>query len=149
MAAGPRRGGMQDDGGFGKRGNVRLTPAPKRTAQAQAAPAVEPTGGFGGAFTSIPNPMKWAGGGLAVLALVGMLAGGGLGGGGFLGGLLGGMLANRLMQSKAPVAAPVPHAGSSNATAAHAGGSAASTQAVTRGGFGATTGSHGGGSSGG
>lgn len=144
MAAGPRRGGMQEDGGFGKRGAVRLTPAPQTR---QAAAATEPTSGFGGAFSSIPNPMKWAGGGLAVLALVGMLAGTGLSGGGFLGGLLGGMLANRLMQSKAPAAAP--HAGSPNTSAAHAGGSAASTQAVTRGGFGATAGAHGGGSGGG
>lgn len=148
MAAGPRRGGMQDDGGFGKRGNVRLTPEAQRASRTQAAaPAVEPAGGFGGAFSSIPNPMKWAGGGLAVLAIVGMLAGGGLGGGGFLGGLLGGMLANRLMQNKAPAAAP--HAGAPTTAAAHSGGSAASTQAVTRGGFGATAGAHGGGSGGG
>ena len=145
MAAGPRRGGMQEDGGFGKRGAVRLTPAPQ---DRQAAAATEPSGGFGGAFSSIPNPMKWAGGGLAVLALVGMLAGTGLSGGGLLGGLLGGMLANRLMQNKAPTAAP--HAGAPTSAAAHAGGSSASsTPAVSRGGFGATAGAHGGGSGGG
>jgi hypothetical protein len=148
MAAGPRRGGTPDDGGFGKRGNVRLTPQIQATQAAHAtAAAKEPAGGFGGAFSSIPNPMKWAGGGLAVLALVGMLGGAGLGSGGFLGGLLGGMLASRLMQNKAPAAAP--HAGAPTTAAAHNGGSAASTQAVTRGGFGATAGAHGGGSSGG
>jgi hypothetical protein len=151
MAIGARSRGTPDASGFGKRGNVRLTPQMQAAQAAQPAQgtsaAKEPAGGFGGAFSSIPNPLKWAGGGLAVLALSVMLSAG-TGGGGFLGGLLGGMLANRLMQSKAPAAAP--HVGSTSAAAAsHSGGSSASsTTSVNRGGFGATAGAHGGSSSG-
>lgn len=136
MAAGSRRA-APDPSGFGKRGNVRLSARPPE--QRDTPPASEPPGGFGGAFSSIPNPMKWAGGGLAVLAIVAMLGSGGIGGGGFLGGFLGGMLANRLMSNSN--AATTPRAAVSPSSA-HA-----PAADVARGGFGASASAHGGSSS--
>ena len=88
-------------------------------------------------MSGLSNPIKWAGGGLAVLALAAMLSVGS-GGGGLLGGLLGGMLAHRLLGSPSTAAATPAKAGLQGAS-----GTASTT--VARGGFGASGGSHGGG----
>ena len=102
--------------GFGKRGVV-TPPQPVRP-QAQ-----------GGGNSN--DMLKWVGGGVAAVAVLGLI-GAGTGGGGLLGGLIGGMLGHKLAQgmSKAPATA-------AHAPAAHA--PAAATTSVQRSGFGTTS----------
>ena len=134
MAAGSRQREAADPSGFGKRGNVKLTPTPAQPSAPGPPPSAkinpETMANLRVALSGIPNPVKWAGGGMMAMALVSMLSMGS--GGGLLSGLLGGMLAHRLLGSPSATSAP----GGAHGAA----GSAASTTSVTRGGFGATAG---------
>jgi hypothetical protein len=136
MAAQPGQQELPGGSGFGKRGNVRLTPAQAPACLSSSSPSVnarsETMANLRIALSGIPNPVKWAGGGLMAFAVMAMLSAG-TGGGGLLGGLLGGMLAHRLMSN--PSSPPITSSPSSPHAAAS---SAASNTAVARGGFGST-----------
>lgn len=108
----------QRPSGFGKRGVV--TPPQRVQPQPQSQ---------GGGNSN--DTLKWVGGGVAAVAVLGLI-GAGTGGGGLLGGLIGGMLGHKLAQgmNKAPTTA-------AHAPSAHA--PAAATSTVQRGGFGTTS----------
>ncbi len=107
--------------GFGKRGHV--TPPQRVQPQAQ-----------GGGNSN--DTLKWVGGGVAAVAVLGLI-GAGTGGGGLLGGLIGGMLGHKLAQGMSKAPATAAHAPAAHASGAHAPAAAATT--VQRGGFGTTS----------
>lgn len=106
------RQSSQDSRRFGKRGRVDLTP-PSRP----DVPRLTPDNA---------NRMKWIGGSLAVIFLLGLLSGG-TSGAGLLGGLLGGWLGSRLANN---------NTASTSAQSATKPGAATTT--VQRSGFGST-----------
>lgn len=108
-------------GSFGKRGQVKVTP------QHNLVPEPLPQGGL---LASNNGMLKWAGGAVAALFLLGLI-GGGTGGGGLLAGILGGMMGHKLATSMrgAPTAAQTAPAAPARAT---------QSTTVQRGGFGST-----------
>jgi hypothetical protein len=110
---------------FGKRGHVKVSPQPNM------APAPLPQGGL---LSSNNSTLKWAGGAVAGLFLLGIVSGGlasgGVGGSGLLGGILGGLLGQKIANSMR----------TSPGTATPAATPRAATQSTTvqRGGFGST-----------
>jgi hypothetical protein len=110
---------------FGKRGHVKVSLQPG------TAPGALPQGGL---LSSNNSTLKWAGGAVAGLFLLGLvsggLAGGGVGGSGILGGILGGLLGNKIANSM--------RSSPGTATPAATPRSAAQSTTVQRGGFGST-----------
>ncbi len=112
-----------NQGSFGKRGHVKVSPQPS------VAPAPLPQGGL---LSSNNSALKWAGGAVAGLFLLGLVSGGTGGGGGLLGGFIDGLLGHKIANSMrtapstaTPASSPAPRA-------------AAQSTTVQRGGFGST-----------
>ena len=84
MAAGPRQQRHGGHSAFGKRGDVRLTapPSAKAPSMTTSVTASGPStqaqsdreANWRNVMSGLSNPIKWAGGGLAVLALAAMLS---------------------------------------------------------------------------
>ncbi len=110
---------------FGKRGSVKLSRGP--------APGEPPAPS--GLLGSNSGALKWIGGSIAAIFLLGLITGG-TGGSGLLGGLIGGLIGSKLANSlRGGSTVATPAAGTPTA--------AAHSTTVQRGGFGSTAGSSG------